>query len=204
MLFVQGDIQRHGNGSLVYQREDIEGTYILFFLSWKIVFNIRLQLLVQSVVQHDYIRGLNIGLKLVETIEDTPSRSFSDTADAFGLLLFPTVYDEIKWLPPPTHDQMPISVRRMTVAAEFAEQLLTDMVHDVESGETSIAIPSDTGGKHGRAPTNERPVIGVSERRKLLAGVINDQLNPAERKLRSLRGLSEDPAVLLRMLRMEM
>ncbi|KAJ3017626.1 hypothetical protein HKX48_003450 [Thoreauomyces humboldtii] len=119
-----------------------------------------LRFLIQSILQHDYIKGLSLGLKFVQVIEDTPQRAFSDTADAFGVLLFPTVFDDATWLPPPTPDwdNVPAATRKLAVVAEFAVQALKRdneeaLVVDVSDAGSPVkkgharGTSLDTGGK---------------------------------------------------------
>eukprot|EP00842_Homolaphlyctis_polyrhiza_P005641 jgi/Hompol1/6078/HPOL_002210-RA len=58
-----------------------------------------LQYLVEEVITRSYLKGLSMGLRFGEIIADTPRSRFDQLASMMGLLLFPTVYDAIEWLP---------------------------------------------------------------------------------------------------------
>lgn len=49
-----------------------------------------LKLLVETVIPNEYIKGMQMGLRFCEIVEDTPSKKFLEVFDTVHLLLFPT------------------------------------------------------------------------------------------------------------------
>ncbi|KAI9100646.1 hypothetical protein DFS34DRAFT_592528 [Phlyctochytrium arcticum] len=171
-----------------------------------------LQLFLQSVLPHDLIKGLTMGLKFCEVIEDTEMVAFSATAEALGLLLFPTAYDSSTWLPASdcSHSDVAVTAARSTKLGEFAGILLAREVHELET--TSARRPlkplmkqnSERGNKAMRPSAIERTVKGASERRRLLSGIVpKPDDDPINRKLQILRALAEDPIIVLPMVKLE-
>ncbi|KAJ3299666.1 hypothetical protein HK104_007737, partial [Borealophlyctis nickersoniae] len=64
-----------------------------------------IRMLISCILANDYQKGLSLGLKLSEIVEDTPSRSFTTMSEVIGVLLFPTVFDADRWLPPLDTDE---------------------------------------------------------------------------------------------------
>ena len=60
-----------------------------------------LKLLVEEVITHNYLKGMSMGLRFGEIVADTPKSNFERLSELMGLLLFPTVYESMEWLPQP-------------------------------------------------------------------------------------------------------
>ncbi|KNC99568.1 uncharacterized protein SPPG_04957 [Spizellomyces punctatus DAOM BR117] len=171
-----------------------------------------LQLFVRSILPHDLVKGLTLGLKLAEIVEDTPSRSFADTAETIGIMLFPTTYDDARWLPAAdtADSDHPLAFSRTKILAEYVEKLLLEDIKDLESGQgpdqeansASTSAVGLEGANKGKVSTMDRSVKVTGDRRRLLAGISGKAL-PGERKCLSLRALAEDPGLVLPMVRME-
>ncbi|KAJ3086309.1 hypothetical protein HK102_013306 [Quaeritorhiza haematococci] len=79
------------------------------------------RLLIETVLPHDYLQALQIGLRLAEVIEDTPAAvsqqlRFSDWWETMHLLLFPTTFDVERWLPEVEPPVVPGSASTTTTA----------------------------------------------------------------------------------------
>ncbi|KAI9202537.1 uncharacterized protein BJ171DRAFT_627408 [Polychytrium aggregatum] len=61
-----------------------------------------LQSLVECVLQNDFCKGIAMGIKFTEIYEDDPARHLQDLADLYNIMLFPTVHDQGRWMPPVT------------------------------------------------------------------------------------------------------
>ncbi|KAJ1553994.1 hypothetical protein HK096_005450, partial [Nowakowskiella sp. JEL0078] len=55
-----------------------------------------LNYIVQSILPHDFPKGLQMGIRFAEIFEDSPTRNFSELADLLLMLLYPTVFDSEK------------------------------------------------------------------------------------------------------------
>ncbi|KAJ3332835.1 hypothetical protein HDU76_012899 [Blyttiomyces sp. JEL0837] len=66
-----------------------------------------LKLLIETVLPNDFIRGLSIGARFAEVVEDTSratgSSRFIELSGLIGLLLFPTVFETSYWFQEPAN-----------------------------------------------------------------------------------------------------
>ncbi|TPX58121.1 hypothetical protein PhCBS80983_g03354 [Powellomyces hirtus] len=161
-----------------------------------------LRFLVQAVLQHEYIKGLSFGLKLIQIIEDTPQRPFSDTTDLFSLLLFPTVFDDSAHFPPADLGETTLYNRRKGVVAEYVNQLLEidrENVNNLprKSSKQQEVTPQAGKTRHVRSASTATTVT-ASE------GRVSTALRPpTEPKSQAMRRLTETSDTITPMLRLE-
>ncbi|KAJ1336239.1 hypothetical protein BSLG_007467 [Batrachochytrium salamandrivorans] len=58
-----------------------------------------IQFFTEEVITYSYLKGMTMGLKFGELVADTPKLHFDTLSSTMGLLLFPTIYDTVEWLP---------------------------------------------------------------------------------------------------------
>ncbi|KAJ3218108.1 hypothetical protein HK099_005196 [Clydaea vesicula] len=58
-----------------------------------------LQLLLETIIINDYLKGLKMGIRLLEIIEDQPNKNFQDFFSTVYMLVYPTVFDQISVQP---------------------------------------------------------------------------------------------------------
>jgi hypothetical protein len=58
-----------------------------------------LSLIVETLLMNRYMKGMSIGLALGQLLADVPRFKFETLAEIIGLLVFPTVYDSLEWIP---------------------------------------------------------------------------------------------------------
>ncbi|KAJ3403088.1 hypothetical protein HDV05_008077 [Chytridiales sp. JEL 0842] len=87
-----------------------------------------IKLLIESILPHDFTKALNVALHFMEIIADTPnSTRFSELSALFGLLLFPTVFEEQSWIIEPSHLEKSWAegrgnIRRAALIREYLEE----------------------------------------------------------------------------------
>ncbi|KAJ3192143.1 hypothetical protein HK101_006978 [Irineochytrium annulatum] len=126
-----------------------------------------LQLLIECVLPNDFTRGLSMGIRFAEVIEDLPngSATFTQLTSLFHLLLFPTVYDHASWLVDPSNLEQSWSERgpmqRQIWVREFLDSRGVKPEPSPRASEgsrPSIAVSRDDAG----APSRPRGSVAVA------------------------------------------
>ncbi|KAJ3152758.1 hypothetical protein HDU86_005517 [Geranomyces michiganensis] len=154
-----------------------------------------LRFFVQAVLQQDLIKGLTLGLKLTSIIADTPQRPFTDTAEVFGVLLFPTVFEDASTLPPP--DPLRVERRKAALAEHVAQLMAQDKESVVKLAQTAARtkVKEDpTAAKKGHARS-----LSMTETGAAFGGLVNG----SDTKAQAIRKLTETSESILPMLRLE-
>ncbi|KAJ3181187.1 hypothetical protein HDU87_001316 [Geranomyces variabilis] len=153
------------------------------------------QFIVQAVLQQDFIRGLSLGLKLTSIIADTPQRPFTDTAEVFGVLLFPTVFEDARTFPPSD----PLTAdRRKAAVVEHVTQL---MAQDKESVARMAQLAARTKPKEDAAAAKKGHArsLSTTETGAAFGGLVTG----SDSKAQAIRKLTETSESILPMLRLE-
>lgn len=58
-----------------------------------------IRLIIETIIHRDYLKGLSLGLRFCEIIGDNSASRFSELVDCLHLMLYPTVFDPIDYLP---------------------------------------------------------------------------------------------------------
>lgn len=58
-----------------------------------------IQLIVESTLKHQCLKGMTIGLSIGQLLADLPKFKFDTLSQIMHLLIFPTVYDSFTWIP---------------------------------------------------------------------------------------------------------
>ncbi|KAJ3166333.1 hypothetical protein HDU88_003557 [Geranomyces variabilis] len=154
-----------------------------------------LRFIVQAVLQQDYIKGLSLGLKLTSIIADTPQRPFTDTAEVFGVLLFPTVFDDASTFPP--SDPLTADRRKATVAEHVTQLMAQDKERVARLAHAAARTkPKEdaTAAKKGHARS-----LSTTETGAAFGGLVTG----SDSKAQALRKLTETSDSILPMLRLE-
>ncbi|KAI8820539.1 uncharacterized protein EV422DRAFT_531240 [Fimicolochytrium jonesii] len=115
-----------------------------------------LRVLSQAIIQHDYTKALTFGLKLAQTVEDTPGRTLADCTEAFGVLLFPTVFDKSKWQP--TFDYQPLGADKPA-----ADLLATQSGRDVNDAAKYARYATVAAEYAALLQRRDKEVLGLAE-----------------------------------------
>ncbi|KAI8920454.1 hypothetical protein BC831DRAFT_479528 [Entophlyctis helioformis] len=112
-----------------------------------------IQFFTEEVITHSYMKGLSMGLKFGEIVADDPKGHFEQLAEVTSLLLFPTVYDSVEWLPDlqTVYSRQP-PTGRQTVLAEYVAKVRKLRAMMLEDANSTLSSPV-SAQTLGRAPT---------------------------------------------------
>lgn len=132
-----------------------------------------IKLIIETMLVNKYQKGLTIGLGFAQILADIPKFKFQGLSDLMSLLIFPTVYDNLEWLPSSDIDLMKLnSFARQTLIIRY----LNSVKHDEKLNMTSNFLPSRRQtGRKGQA------IIGRSnmddeaqQNRKMIKAVMGE------------------------------
>ncbi|KAL2911216.1 hypothetical protein HK105_209324 [Polyrhizophydium stewartii] len=113
-----------------------------------------IQMFTESVITNAFMKGLSMGLRFGEIVADTPKSRFDLLAPVMALLLFPTVFDSVEWLPDAEKvlARQPLATRQARLAEYVAKtRAMRAAAYDAAAAAAAAASPKLSAAAGGKA-----------------------------------------------------